>query len=395
MTHGTGGFWGVVGHLAAVEGVMPKDRWGWAFRAGRAAGMIDLPGAGPLGLLSGSARERTMTVTRSAAELLARASSRERLVPADARSGAVFERVVVGSDRYFVKRFGVASDWIMRVSGDRVGRQYLVWRAGIMDRSPGCIDHTVVAMGVDGAGEEAVLTIVMREVGEYLVPPGDAVLPSGQHAGFIAHMAALHSAFWGWDDQIGLTTMAQRVRFFAPEVIAAELAAPVVPTPVAAAAAGWDALAVRSPLLWQLARLVHDRPEAITGPLSCTPRTFLPGDWKLGNLGSHPDGRTILLDWTLPGAGPACWELCWYLALNRARLPEPKEAVIDRFRAALEQQGTGTGGWWQRQLDLCLIGVMATFGWEKALGDEGELAWWEAAAAAAATRQHIPIGDSR
>jgi hypothetical protein len=113
-----------------------------------------------------------MTVTRSAAELLARALSRERLVPADARSGAVFERVVVGSDRYFVKRFGFASDWIMRVSGDRVGRQYLVWRTGIMDRSPGCIDHTVVAMDVDGAGEEAVLTIVMREVGEYLVPPG-------------------------------------------------------------------------------------------------------------------------------------------------------------------------------------------------------------------------------
>jgi hypothetical protein len=293
-----------------------------------------------------------MTVTRSAAELVARASSRERLVPADARSGAVFERVVVGSDRYFVKRFGFASDWIMRVSGDRVGRQYLVWRAGIMDRSPGCIDHTVVAMGLDGAGEEAVLTIVMREVGEYLVPPGDAVLPFNQHAGFIAHMAALHSAFWGWDDQIGLTTMAQRVRFFAPEVIAAELVAPVVPTPVAAAAAGWDALPARSPLLWQLARLVHDRPEAITEPLSRTPRTFLPGDWKLGNLGSHPDGRTILLDWTLPGAGPACWELCWYLALNRA------------------------------------------FGWEKALGDEGELAWWEAAAAAAATRQHIPIRGS-
>jgi hypothetical protein len=246
-------------------------------------------------------------------------------------------------------------------------------------------------MGLDGAGEEAVLTIVMREVGEYLVPPGDAVLPSGQHAGFIAHMAALHSSFWGWDDPIELTTMAQRVRFFAPEVITAELAAPVVPTPVAAAAAGWDALRARSPLLWQLARLVHDRPGVITEPLSRTPRTFLPGDWKLGNLGSHPDGRTILLDWTLPGAGPACWELCWYLALNRARLPEPKEAVIDRFRAALEQQGTGTGGWWQRQLDLCLIGVMATFGWEKALGDEGELAWWEAAATAAATRQHIPI----
>src|SRR5260370_8402686 len=245
-----------------------------------------------------------MTVTRSAAELLARALSGERLVPADARSGAVFERGVVGSDRYFGKRFGFASDWVMRVSGDRVGRQYLVWRTGIMDRSPGCIDHTVVAMGVDGAGEEAVLTIVMREVGEYLVPPGDAVLPSGQHAGFIAHMAALHSAFWGGDDQPGLTTIAQRAPLFPPEVIAAELAAPVVPTPIAAAAAGWNALAVRSPLLWQLARLVHDRPEALTGPPSRTPRTFLPGARKLGNPAGHPDGRTLLLDWTPPRAGP-------------------------------------------------------------------------------------------
>jgi hypothetical protein len=332
-----------------------------------------------------------MPVTRSAAALLARASSRERLVPADARSGALFERVVVGPDRYFVKRFGFATDWVMRVSGDRVCRQYLVWQAGIMDRSPECIDHTVVAMGLAGAGEDAVLTIVMRDVAGLLVPPGDAILPADQHAGFITHMAALHSAFWGFDDQIGLTTMAQRIRCFAPQVIAAELTAPVVPPAVAAAAAGWEALPGRSPLLSRLARLVHDRPEVITGPLSQTPRTFLPGDWKLGNLGTHPDGRTILVDWAFPGAAPACWELCWYLALNRARLPEPKEAVIDRFRAALEHRGIDTGSWWQRQLDLCMIGVMATFGWEKALGDTGELSWWEATAAGAATRQRIPI----
>ena len=25
-----------------------------------------------------------------------------------------------------------------------------------------------------------------------------------------------------------------------------------------------------------------------------------------------------------------------------------------------------------------MIGIMATFGWEKALGDAGELSWWEA-----------------
>jgi hypothetical protein len=185
--------------------------------------------------------------------------------------------------------------------------------------------------------------------------------------------------------------MAQRVRMFAPQVIAAELTAPVLPAPLAAAAAGWDTLPGRSQLLSRLARLVHDRPEVITEPLSQTPRPFLPGDWKMGNLGTHPDGRTILVDWTLPGAGPACWELCRYLALNRVRLPEPKEAVIARFRAALEQHGIDTGSWWQQQLDLCTIGVMATFGWEKALGDAAELAWWDPAAAVAATRQGIPM----
>jgi hypothetical protein len=45
------------------------------------------------------------------------------------------------------------------------------------------------------------------------------------------------------------------------------------------------------------------------------------------------------------------------LALNRARLPEPREAVISRFRAALEACGIDTGSWWQQQLDLCTIGA--------------------------------------
>jgi len=332
-----------------------------------------------------------VAVTRSAAELLARASSRERVTPDDARSGAGFERVVVGPDCYFVKRLSFASDWIMRASGDHVCRQYLVWQAGIMDESPSCIDHAVVAMGLDGVGSDAVLTIVMRDVGGFLVPPGDAMVPAGQHAGFITHMAALHSTFWDWDDQIGLTTMAQRIRLFAPDTIAPELTAAEVPPVAAAAAAGWAALPGRSPLLSQLARLVHDHPEVITEPLSRTPRAFLPGDWKMGNLGTHPDGRTILLDWAFPGAGPACWELCWYLALNRARLPEAKEAVISRFRAALEDCGIDTGSWWQQQLDLCMIGNMATFGWEKALGDADELSWWEARVADAAARQRIAV----
>ena len=303
-----------------------------------------------------------MITASSAQDLLARASSRNLVEPADARAGAVFERVTVGPDSFFVKRLSASSDWIMRIAGDHAHRAYLIWQSGIMDQAPDLIDHTVVAMDLTGSGDDAVLTIVMRDVGASLVPPGDAPVPAAQHARFVADMAALASAFWGWEDRLGLTTMAQRMRFFAPDNIAAELDASVVPGPLAAAAAGWPVLAARSPLLSAVARCVHDDPAIITARLPGLPGTLLHGDWKMGNLGSHPDGRTILLDWTLPGAGPACWDLCWYFALNRARLPEPKEAAIGRFRAALENHGIATAAWWQEQLDLCLIGIMATFG---------------------------------
>jgi hypothetical protein len=336
----------------------------------------------------------TPTAAGQLQELLATAASRQGVRPYDARAGAAYEHVTIGGDAYFVKRLSPASDWIMRVTGDHVHRPYLVWQAGIMDRAPGCIDHTVVAMEVDGTGDRAVLTMLMRDVGGFLVPPGDTVVPPGQHENFITHMAALSAAFWGWDDDIGLTTMAQRLRFFAPDNIAAELDTAEVPPPIAAAAAGWKALPERSPLLAGMARLIHARPEILTGPLAATPRTFLHGDWKMGNLGAHLDGRTILLDWAYPGAGPVCWDLCWYLALNQARLPEPKEAVIGRFQAALEERGIDTGGWWERQLDLCTIGIMATFGWEKALGDADELAWWQDRVAGAAARRGTGAGQA-
>ncbi len=235
--------------------------------------------------------------------VLARATSVEGVRPSDARAGADYERVTADGLSYFLKRLSPATDWIMRVTGDHVHRPYLVWRAGIMDKAPECIDHTVVAMEVAGTGDQAVLSVLMRDIGPCLVPSGDAPVPQAQHEAFLAHMAELSAAFWGWHDDIGLTTMAQRARFFAPDNIAGELAADDVPGPIAAAAAGWQRLPERSALLWDIARLVHERPEVISGPIADTPCTFLHGDWKMGNLGSHPDGRTILLDWAYPGSG--------------------------------------------------------------------------------------------
>lgn len=85
-------------------------------------------------------------------------------------------------------------------------------------------------------------------------------------------------------------------------------------------------------------------------------------------------------------------------AWRSTRLGYPNtRAVTSRFRAALEDHGISTGSCWHEQLDLCMIGVIAMFGWEKALGDGGEVSWWEATAASADRRpgRLMPMGAPR
>ena len=323
-------------------------------------------------------------------ELLARASAMEPLSPGDGKSGSAFARVTVDGERYFLKRLSRASDWIMRVTNDHIHRGYHIWQAGLMGAAPRCIDHTVVAMQIDGEGDDAVLSTLMRDVGAHLVPEGDTVVSPAQHNGFVAHLAEMSATFWGWRDDIGgMSTMPERLRYFAPSNIAGELLRDPVPPPVAAADRGWRLLAERAPRLWRMAAALHDAPSPLCDAMAATPVTFLHGDWKMGNLGTHPDGRTILLDWAYPGSGPACWDLCWYIALNRARLPESKEATMQRFRDALEACGVDTGAWWDAQIDLCIVAIMVTFGWEKALGDDEELRWWERRVEVALQRQGL------
>lgn len=323
-------------------------------------------------------------VAASIEELTVGATHRAPVRTVDAKSGATFERLTIDGRPHFLKTLSAADDWIMRVTGNTTNWELQVWEAGLYDRAPGVIDHTVVGMAREGEGPTARLGILMTDCGDDLVPPGDAPLDGAQHDRFVDHMAAFHAAFWGWRDEIGLQDPARRLLFFAPATITSELTVADVPGPIAVADRGWRLLPERSPALADLAGRVHADPGALVAELGDTPATFVAGDWKLGNLGSRPDGRTVLLDWAYPGEAPPCWELVWYLALNRARLPESKEATIARYRAALERRGVDTGGWWDRQLGLCLVGIMATFAWEKAVGDDAELAWWERAATGAA-----------
>jgi hypothetical protein len=56
--------------------------------------------------------------------------------------------------------------------------------------------------------------------------------------------------------------------------------------------------------------------------------------------------------------------------------PESKEDAIEVFSRALGGHGVEPTGWFDVQAGLCQLGIMATFGWEKALGDDDDLGWW-------------------
>jgi hypothetical protein len=313
----------------------------------------------------------------SAAALLAGATERRPFASSDAKSGAAFERVVIDGEPYVVKYLRAADDWIMRAIGDTAGWPALAWASGLLDLLPASIDHAIagVATGIDPDGTGAVL--LMHDRGPLLVPPGDDPIGSEQHERFVDHLAELCACFAGWHDDVGLIPYERRWQAFGTAMLAREEALGW-PSPVPVIVGqGWARFAEIAPpdVRDAVTALQADLTPFVTA-VRATPQTLLHGDWKLGNLGSHPDGRTVLLDWTGVGEGPACHDLAWYLALNRARLPSSKEDVIASFRARLAVHGHDTGPGFERQLGLCLLGAVVQFGWEKALGDTAELGWW-------------------
>jgi hypothetical protein len=320
-------------------------------------------------------------VAASVGELLAAATRRAPLA-GDGKSGAAMERVEIDGRRYVLKHLHLADDWIMRATGDVGCRPVALWQAGWLDRLPHGIDHTIVAAAWDDRRGVRGGAILMDDVGEWLLPEGDDEIPLGLHARFLDHMAQLHAEFWDCRDTIGLLDVPTRYASFGPGLADAETArGGDHPLPTRLVPEGWARFAARAPRSAAVVSSLHRDPAPLVDALATTPRSLVHGDWKAGNLGSRPDGRTVLLDWALPGVAPPCSDVAWYVCLNRARLPQSKEDTLATYREALERHGVDTGPWWERQLALCLLGALVQFGWEKALGDgpehAAELDWWD------------------
>jgi Phosphotransferase enzyme family len=314
-------------------------------------------------------------------ELLARATLREPVAGAPGKSGAILERLEIGGQPYILKHLDLAGDWTMRASGSLRGAPLELWERGILDRLPGCLNQPIVAAGEQegtGSAPSGGCIVLMHDVSRWLVPVTDDPIPLGQHQRFLAHMAALHAAFWDCGPEVDVVPSMHRYLELSPWMAEAEASVGsehLVPQLVAK---GWPLLADIAPDAAAVASPLALDPGPLVEALATTPQTFVHSNWKLDNLGTDDAGRTVLLDWEQPGRGAALSDLAWYLAINCRRLPQSKEESITSYRAALEGCGIDSEPWWERQLALSLLGALVQFGWEKALGGyDEELAWWE------------------
>ena len=327
--------------------------------------------------------DASSAVYGSVDELLIGVTERVPMSDAAGKSGARLEHVVLDGQPYVLKRCRLAEDWTMRAAGVIGGPTLALWRRGLLQQLPACINQPVAAMAVDDDGRGAAL--LMLDVSAYLVPVDDSPVPLQQHNTFMSHMAALHAAFWGGGPELEVVPAMHRYLELSTWTAQAEFAIggqAVVPRLIAK---GWPRLAEVAPRAAAVVMPLALDPGPLVQALETTPQTLVMGNWKLDNLGTDPEGRTILLDWEMPGRGPALTDLAWYLAINCRRLPQAKEEAIATYRRALEESGIATEEWWDRQLALSLLGGLVQFGWEKALGGyDEELAWWEDRALAAA-----------
>lgn len=322
-----------------------------------------------------------MEVAGSVDELLAGATD---VTPIDSagKSGALLEHVTIGGEPFVVKYLDPSTDWTMRAAGLDTSPTLALWRRGILAGLPDCLNQPIV--GVAQQGEVTVL--LMRDVGDWLVPVSDDPISLDQHLRFLDHMAAMHASFWETGLDIDVVDSRTRYLELSPQTAEREAALGYDHPLPRLIGEGWPRLAEVAPTAAAIVTPLAVDPGPLVELLTDGPQTLVHGNWKLDNLGTDPQQRTIVLDWELPGRGPALSDLTWYLSINCRRLPHSKQAAIDAYREALERHGIATEPWWSRQLGLCLLGTLVQFGWEKAFaGYDDELAWWEARAVEGAT----------
>lgn len=308
-------------------------------------------------------------------ELLADVVERVALPDHDGRSGAGLERVRLPDGRAFVvKRMDVESDLTLGLTGGTVSREYLLWRAGVLDRLPSGVSHAIVDAWQDG--ESAVL--VMRDLGASVLTWDDR-LTAGPTRWMIGRVAALHREFQDAPPP-DVAPLDRVLDLFAPHRVAGlaregnELMGQVT--------RGWDMFAdkvpadVAAPILALLADVTP-----LARALAARSLTLCHGDLATVNMAFDHD-ELVLLDWAMPTAAPGALDVARLLAGCSSVLEPSREEVLTAYADAVGP------AYDEDAMKLALLSGLMWLGWNKALDahthpepsvrirERADLDWW-------------------
>ena len=289
------------------------------------------------------------------------------------RTGAKFERGVLADGTSVVMKHITPQDWLIAVTG---GRSYLyeLWQAGLFDRVPKQIDHTMIAMEEDGDG----WICVMRDASDSMLAEG-CVLTREQSRRLIAAADSLHAEFWG--ESVPALPLYEHYAAMTPKRSA--VAARDLDTPIPALQRrGWEMFGDVAPSdVNEVMHALLDEPAPLVREMEKYPTTLIHGDYRLHNLGLNDD-HVVAIDWEVVGQAPPAVEFAWYLIISASRIEASREQVIDDCRDIAGDR-FDDAAW-----DLACIGALMWLGWNKAIDiienpdekiraqERSDLDWW-------------------
>ena len=265
----------------------------------------------------------------------------------DGRSGASIERVRLADGRRFVvKRMHPSYDLSMRLTGDRVGREFVLWREGVLDALPPGVGHAIV----DGWQEDDETVLVMRDLGSGIKRWTDLVSYS-ENERVMRGLASMHDALRGYESA-ALCPLVDRVALLSPVTMRAVTDATENPLPMLIVR-GWERFPeLVPPDVVAAVRAVHEVPAAFAARFGAQPCTVVHADAAHVNIGFE-ERQITLLDWELATWAPPALELVPYLTASASAVDVSREEIIASYRVAAGRATTTTrctsrssSAWW-------------------------------------------------
>lgn len=317
------------------------------------------------------------------AELEGRVVERRPLVGHVGKSGAALERWLLDDGtRLVAKRFTPATDLLMTLTGDSVGRECAMWDSGLLRLLPEGVGHAIV----DGWREPDGSVVVMRDLRNEVLGWEDR-LDDEQCRWALRRVAAMHQAFQDvpldpWPE--ALTPLPTFLGLFSPDRLRPHLdGASKLPR---LATRGWAHFAemvpsdVRDPVLALLRR-----PEPLAEALRRRPCTLAHGDLATVNMAVESD-VLVLLDWGMPVSAPGAVDVARFVAGCSSVVDLSREEVLSTYADALGP------AYDEAAMHLALLAGTVWLGWNKALDaaehpdpavrarEREDLDWWVAEA---------------